>query len=200
MNRSSLLTLPASSGQLIDLSAPVAFKEWALVCDSMLAGETSLIFRKGGIAEGREGFRFQHSAFFLFPTFFHAQAGQVRGATALPAAPADGCIRFPAFATVEFTLWADDLRKLEPLEPFHRLQPEVLEQRFAYDDVRGLHVAMVRIYAVEPALEISDRPGFGGCRSWVRLPDLIESPTFRPVLSDTEHERRSALVRLAVGG
>ncbi|MBV8588336.1 MAG: DUF1802 family protein [Verrucomicrobia bacterium] len=199
MNHSSLLTSPASSGQLIDLSAPVAFKEWALVCDSMLAGETSLIFRKGGIAEGREGFRFQHSAFFLFPTFFHAQAGQVRGATALPSAPADGCIRFPAFATVEFTRWADDLRKLEPLEPFHRLQPEVLEQRFAYDDVRGLHVAMVRIYAVEPALEISDRPGFGGCRSWVRLPNLIESPTFRPVLSDTEHERRVALVKLAVG-
>jgi hypothetical protein len=198
MNDSSVLTSPASSGQLIDLSAPVAFKEWALVCDSMLAGETSLVFRKGGIAEGREGFRFQHSAFFLFPTFFHAQAGQVRGATALPTAP-DGCIRFPAFATVEFTHWVDDLRKLEPLEPLHRLQPEVLEQRFAYDDVRGLHVAMVRIYAVEPALEISDRPGFGGCRSWIRLPSLVESPTFRPVLSDTEHQRRVALVKLAVG-
>ena len=76
---------------------------------------------------------------------------------------------------------------------------EVLEQRFAYDGVRGLHVAMVRIYAVEPALEIADRPGFGGCRSWIRLPDLIESPTFRPVLSDTEHQRRAALVKLAVG-
>ena len=200
MNDSSLFTSPASASQLIDLSAPIAFKEWALVCDSMLAGETSLIFRKGGIAEGREGFRFQHSSFFLFRTFFHAQAGQVRGAAALPAAPADGVIRFPAFATVDFTRWVDDLRKLEPLESLHRLQPEVLEQRFAYDDARGLHVAMVRIYAVEPALEISDRPGFGGCRSWIRLPALIESPTFRPVLGDTEHERRAALVRLAVNG
>ncbi|MBA2742902.1 MAG: DUF1802 family protein, partial [Chthoniobacterales bacterium] len=57
----------------------IGFKEWALVCDALGRGEQSLILRKGGIAEGRDGFAFRHSEFFLFPTFFHAQLGLVRG-------------------------------------------------------------------------------------------------------------------------
>jgi len=34
----------------------VGFKEWSLVCDAFGRGEQSIILRKGGIAEGREGF------------------------------------------------------------------------------------------------------------------------------------------------
>src|SRR5258707_12233073 len=48
-----------------------AFKEWELVCASMLLGETSLIFRKGGIAVGRVGFRFENDRLFFFSTFFN---------------------------------------------------------------------------------------------------------------------------------
>src|SRR5271165_6545650 len=55
-----------------------AFKEWAIVCDSIARGETSLIFRKGGIAEGRDGFQFKHQSFFLFPTYFHGQIERTR--------------------------------------------------------------------------------------------------------------------------
>ena len=50
---------------------PVGFKEWARVCDHLATGVTSLILRKGGIAEGRGGFDFGHTDFWLFPTFFH---------------------------------------------------------------------------------------------------------------------------------
>ena len=34
------------------------FKEWTLICDALGRGEQSIILRKGGIAEGRAGFRF----------------------------------------------------------------------------------------------------------------------------------------------
>ena len=37
-----------------------------------------MIIRKGGIAEGRDGFAFRHREFFLFPTFFHEQVERVR--------------------------------------------------------------------------------------------------------------------------
>ena len=53
-------------------------KEWALVCEAMGRGEQSVILRKGGLAEGRAGFGFRHSEFFLFPTFFHEQIDKVR--------------------------------------------------------------------------------------------------------------------------
>ena len=44
-----------------------AFKEWAVVCEALGDGRQSIILRKGGIAEGREGFAFAHGEFFLFP-------------------------------------------------------------------------------------------------------------------------------------
>jgi hypothetical protein len=48
-----------------------AFKEWAAVCTALAAGKQSLIVRKGGIHEGRDGFRVEHGEFWLYPTQFH---------------------------------------------------------------------------------------------------------------------------------
>src|SRR6202008_2889719 len=82
----------------------VAFKEWALVCASMLRGEASLIFRKGGIAEGREGFPFQQDRFFVLPTFFHEQADRLR--IDVPTAePQPDLVSFSAYVHVEFPRW-----------------------------------------------------------------------------------------------
>ena len=65
----------------------VGFKEWALVCEALGRGEQTILLRKGGLAEGREGFGFRHEEFFLFPTFFHEQVVKVRTqGTELPAA------------------------------------------------------------------------------------------------------------------
>ena len=56
----------------------IGFKEWALVCQALGDGRQRVIIRKGGIAEGRDGFAFKHREFFLFPTFFHEQLDRVR--------------------------------------------------------------------------------------------------------------------------
>ena len=56
----------------------VGFKEWAIVCQALGEGRQSVMLRKGGIAEGRDGFAFRHREFFLFPTFFHEQVGKSR--------------------------------------------------------------------------------------------------------------------------
>ncbi len=53
-----------------------------MVCEAMGCGEQCVIVRKGGLAEGRDGFAFRHSEFFLFPTWFHEQVASVRGAGA----------------------------------------------------------------------------------------------------------------------
>src|SRR5205823_8851132 len=56
----------------------VGFKEWAMVCEALGRGRQSIILRKGGIAEGRDGFSFKHNEFLLFPTWFHEQPQKVR--------------------------------------------------------------------------------------------------------------------------
>jgi hypothetical protein len=177
-----------------DLLPGIGFKEWALVCQSMLRGETSLIFRKGGIAEGRDGFRFKHSQFFLFPTYFHEQVDQTRLDRETNLEPAGETVVIEGFAHVEFTCWITDLALLEPFSEFHVLLPEVLEKRFQQDETTGLHVAFLRVFRVNPTWNLALQPSFGGCRSWVELPTPSPELVLRPVLSNEEHERRQALV------
>jgi hypothetical protein len=59
-------------------SAGFGLKDWAIVCEAMGCGQQCVIVRKGGIAEGRNGFAFRYPEFFLFPTFFHEQSRNVR--------------------------------------------------------------------------------------------------------------------------
>jgi hypothetical protein len=56
----------------------IGFKEWALVCEALGNGTQSIILRKGGIAEGRDGFRFKHDEFLLFPTLYHEQLAKTK--------------------------------------------------------------------------------------------------------------------------
>jgi hypothetical protein len=107
-----------------------AFKEWAIVCTSIERGETSLIFRKGGIAEGLKGFQFKHRRFFLFPTYFHEQIGRTRLGPECDVIPPNEGIAISVFAEIEFTGLLEDLTQVNGLEPFHVLQPSVLEERF----------------------------------------------------------------------
>ena len=164
----------------------------------MLRGETSLIFRKGGIAEGREGFRFQHERFFLFPTFFHEQVDRLRIDVPI-VEPEPDLVSFSAYVHVEFTRWIEDLSLLQPLSDLHILKLEVLEQRFAYDDPKGLHLAMIRVFGVIPVWSLAFQKSFGGCRSWVELPEAPAELRFTPVIQDGEHAARVLRVLAVVG-
>jgi hypothetical protein len=166
----------------------VGFKEWALVCQALGRGEQTVLLRKGGIAEGRDGFGFRHSEFFLFPTFFHEQVVKVRtpGAEIPPARPREIEIRY--FAKLEGQKEITSWPTAAALAPLHILQESVVRERFEHKEA-GLHVAFVRVFRLEPSWVLADKPAYGGCRSWVELPDCPEGTRFEPVLSDHEHKR-----------
>jgi hypothetical protein len=167
----------------------VGFKEWSLVCDAFGRGEQSIILRKGGIAEGREGFSFRYREFFLFPTFFHEQVAKVRIASAsLPGAGNTIAIRW--YAKVERALRIGSLRIAEALAPLHSLTPEVVRERVGYKD-EGLNIAFVRVFELSPAWILQNERRFAGCRSWVDLPSPPEMK-MRPVVDDEAHQRLRA--------
>jgi hypothetical protein len=176
----------------------VGFKEWALVCEALGTGKQSILLRKGGIAEGREGFGFRHPEFFLFPTFFHEQLVKVRDSGAVIPAQRAGEIEVRYFAKLdaqrEITSWS----VAADLAPFHVLEESVVRERFEYKDA-GLHVALVRVFRLEPSWVFPDKPAYGGCRSWVDLPACPEGTGFEPVLSAQQHgeiaRRFQAIVR-----
>jgi hypothetical protein len=99
---------------------------------------------------------------------------------------------------VEFTRWIEDLSLLQPLSDLHILKPEVLEQRFLYDDPKGLYLAIIRVFRVTPVWSLPLQKSFGGCRSWVGLPEAPEL-SFAPVITDDEHSVRRKRVLAAIG-
>lgn len=161
----------------------------------MRRGRQSLILRKGGLAEGRNGFQFLHREFFLYPTAFHEQVAKLREGSAegLDPSPEE---RSEIVVRTAFRLeWAtsiEDWAAAAALTPFHLYRDEVVRERFAYDDAPGLQVAFGRAYRVEPAWEFASQPSFGGCRSWLRLP--AGAPPwhqFEPALDDAAHAQLS---------
>ena len=165
----------------------VGFKEWALVCEALGRGEQSILLRKGGIAEGRGGFGFRHSEFFLFPTFFHEQVVKVRTLGAEIPAAREGEIEIRYFAKLEDQRQISSWNEAAALEPLHILAEPVVRERFEYKGA-GLHVALVRMFRLQPSWVLEDKPAYGGCRSWVNLPEVPAGTRLEPVLSDDQHQ------------
>jgi hypothetical protein len=76
------------------------------------------------------------------------------------------------------------------LNPLHILRSDVVRQRFDYEQAPGVHVAFVRVFRAMPAWTLPNDKRFGGCRSWVDLPEPAEDMRLEPVLSDAQHEER----------
>lgn len=178
----------------------IAFKEWAIICDTLGSGGQSIILRKGGIHEGRDGFSFKHPEFFLFPTLFHEQIARTSlpAATPIPGGPS-GEILIRVLARVEWTATITNLETALAIEPFHVWNQEVVRERFHYDEAPGLHLAFLRVFRCEPAWAFPDEPKYGGCRSWVTIPDAPGDMRLIPVLAEEEHCRRSEALKAELG-
>lgn len=172
------------------------FKEWAVICEALGSGRQSIIIRKGGIAEGREGFRFQHERFFLFPTFFHEQIAKtiLPSDTLLPSKQPD-IVQIRYLAKAEWSTLVQDLDTVKRLAPMHVWSEPTVEERFNYGEPQGVNVALVRVFELSAPWNFPDGPQFGGCRSWVELPALNENVSIKPVLEDAAHEARAAELR-----
>ena len=171
-----------------------AFKEWAVICEAMGAGLQSVIIRKGGIAEGKAGFAFRHDEFLLFPTWFHEQLEKTTlpPDTVVPDEPG-GELEVRYTATIEWSGLLSDWRRVSRLRALHVLRDSVVEERYRYRETEGVHVAFVRVYRLDPPIRLPNEKKYGGCRSWIDLPE-VEGRVLVSVISDEEHQRRRKLL------
>lgn len=163
-----------------------AFKEWQVICDALATGRQSILLRKGGIHEGKEGFSFAHDSFFLFPTKFHAQLDQVREGDFTPGDEwqVGDVIEITHHAEVLFTVTLEDWNTVEELFPYHIYTEETLKERFDWEgkgmSSGSIHMAFVRAARLEKPWSLRYEKRFGGCRSWLELPEppkgILEYP------------------------
>lgn len=188
-------------------SCNIAFKEWAAVCEALAAGRQTIILRKGGIHEGRDGFRVQHREFWLYPTNFHqaadalipdaseyiarALAGTKPGPGELPQIP----IRlFAEVADVHSLATEDAVLRLSGQ---HIWSDATILQRFAYRRP-GMFLLAVRVFQRPGPELVAESPEMAGCKSWVELPRGIPTAGLTPVMSDAAFAGALAQVRAAV--
>ena len=185
-------------------ASDIAFKEWAVVCAALGAGRQTIILRKGGIDEGREGFRIKHNEFWMLPTRFHQDASQltadaeplwrkVRDEPSLP-----GKFLVDLYAVVEKVFEVGELSVLDKVAGEHILSSETVEQRFHYRRP-GLFVLAARIYRIPQPHEVTDSPYIAGCKSWVELAGPLSTAGATAVLDDGEWRARVKAIETGLG-
>lgn len=170
----------------------IGFKEWQVICDALASGRQSILLRKGGIHEGRQGFSFAHEAFFLFPTRFHVLADQVREGEVkvIPEWQVGDTIRITHHAEASWAITLTDWSDVQALEDYQIYTEQTVRDRFDWESkgmVSGsIHLALVRIRELSHPWEFPYEARYGGCRSWVNLPEPPQGwkNSARPVIGD----------------
>jgi hypothetical protein len=92
-----------------------------------------------------------------------------------------------AIRAVTLTDWDE----VAALEPWHVYSESTVRDRFDWEGkgmaAGSIHVALVRVRKLATPWELPYQPSFGGCRSWIQLPEppagWLESSA--PVLDDS---------------
>ncbi len=181
-----------------------AFKEWAIVVDSLGRGEQIIILRKGGISEGKGGFKLEQSRFLLFPTLFHQQrdsvipSAQARYDEIAPGFPAPDRLRLECFAEVAEVQKLNSLADAEALRGQHIWRDEVIAERFDWGRDKAIFALAVRVFRLPQVVELPMVAAYGGCKSWIEVERDLDTTSAGPVLSDAEFERKLSAFRHAL--
>ena len=183
-------------------SSDIAFKEWAVVVDTLGRGEQILILRKGGIRESRGEFRVEHASFWLFPTQYHEAERSIIPSKQpvlrqIREAASKDFVDIEFFAVTDCVIRICDAGLLERLQGRHIWSEQVLRERFEFGRERGLHALITRIYRLAQPQRVAWRTEYGGCKSWIQLERRIDGDAV-PVLANAEYHAQREEIRALV--
>ena len=176
-----------------------AFKEWAGVCDALANGRQSLILRKGGVAEGPEGFRPDHPAFWLYPTYVHQGEQGLRSPDPGRIVEVPGVVAIDTLAVVEWVGRVERPDQLDALVDLHDWTSETILHRFHYRKP-GLWALAVRVYRRAEPWPVAITAAQLGCKTWVPLESPPPPASLAAVLDDDLSADRVLSLRSALKG
>ena len=165
----------------------VALKEWDAVRTALCDGVQILLIRKGGIHESHKQFRFEHDAFWIYPSFEHQRTEQLKQQHAhrLRAGSDDEpFLGIDTVCTVHQVIRLDPPQRLRQLDSFHIYAPPLIEMRLAYKPQRPLYLVLIRAYFLAEPHQLEVSAAYGGCRSWVPLKQKLSAEGLTAALDD----------------
>jgi hypothetical protein len=169
-----------------------ALKEWAVVCKALEQGSQTVLLRKGGILEYKQGFEVKHDKFLMFPTFEHQSKENLRSEYSNMlenvASSQPGITRLSCYAEAVYVREVADRAVLKRLERFHVWNESYVNARMDYNPAKPMSVILMRAFRLHDPTDVSNRPEWAGCRSWVPL-DAADDFKADPVLDDQAFEK-----------
>lgn len=181
-----------------------AFKDWAIVIDALGRGEQIIILRKGGIAEGRGGFKMQHEEFLLFPTRYHQQGDMVtpeaagRWADIEANFPPEDVLRLELCAKVAEWREVKSLEQAGRLRDQHIWNDQVISERYEWGREQKIFAIALRVYRLPAPIDLPMLPEYGGCKSWIEVDQEIDATETKPVLDEAVFASRLQRFRSAL--
>lgn len=179
-----------------------ALKEWAVVCKALEEGRQTILLRKGGIMEYRQGFEIKHDKFLLFPTFEHQSKDGLKPEYAnaiddvLSELPSNGTSKISLFAKVTDVKEITDRQVLGRLDRFHVWSDQYVNVRMDYNPKKPMSVLTLRVYKLESPINVEIKPEWAGCKSWIPMESSYDiKDNGNPVLGDSEFSKISNEVK-----
>ena len=184
-----------------------ALKEWAIVCKVLEEGRQTILLRKGGIMERKQGFELRHNDFFMFPTYEHQSRDLLQQEYAdkfdsvLRNKPLDDLNKIDVYAKVVSITETFNREMLQDLRDFHIWNEKYVNARMDYNPQKPLSIILLRVYRLNTAINVTRSPQQAGCRSWIDFQSMstkdYQDNIGKPILSDDIfQERQSQLMEV----
>ena len=168
-------------------------KEWATVVKALEQGKQTVILRKGGILETASGFNIESKKFFLFPTWEHQETKHVKPEfhdflnNVLNKRPNEGFNKISSYAEVMYEKDVEDEEIINNLTEFHVWSDSYIQERRRWMPEKPMRAVFLKTIKI-PEFNLSLKPEFSGCKSWIELNSNFESG--ESALNDNEIDRK----------
>ncbi len=173
----------------------IALKEWAIVCKALEEGRQTILLRKGGIMEYRDGFELKHDKFMLFPTFEHQSKDSIKeeyhekfDAMSLENASEKEYVDLNLFGNVIDVREIMDKEILKKLYEYHIWNERYVNFRMNYNPSKPMSVLFLRVYKLKESLKVNIKKEWAGCKSWInmdeKLTSMIINRTFKKLMDE----------------
>ncbi|SKB16220.1 conserved hypothetical protein [Planktothrix sp. PCC 11201] len=179
-----------------------AFKEWDIAIQALEMGKTIMLLRKGGIREQGGKFKVDHDKILLYPTLEHQKPTLLKPEYANLVQPVSSgwhpkTIKISSFAEITHILsWnnAQNESSIHSLIKYHIWNQEFVRDRLQFKPQQPLYILLLRTYKLSQVYNIPYHPSYGGCRSWIKLQEMIPLTHSRPVLTQENYAQQVSTI------
>lgn len=189
----------------MQLSLSQALKEWAIAVNTLQAGKTIMLLRKGGIHEEGGKFKVAHQQVLLYPTYEHQQPillkPEYAGAVSVVASGwHPEMVDIGGWAEITDILPVSEESVVRELEPFHVWNQQFITERLKWKPRQPLYVLLLRTYELSQVQQIPFKSEYGGCKSWIDLGIAISIMGAKPVLDEFSYGQLVEQIRAIIAG